>query len=162
MPAKSLRSSLRRQLSAYFAADSLGGPFVSEEDRPLAALGFGLADAVVRRLAPIALEAQQMTVAAEGLRAIAPLTDRNACFKAMSANERVARANEAPSTLVKAIGGVASTAIMLGDAVTGGNEEKIARAIDQLVAAVLRVVSMCVPLVPDRAALLAVLAEAIA
>jgi hypothetical protein len=162
MSAALLRRTLRRQLSAYFPADALGGPFVAEDARPLAELGFRVADVVVRQVAPIALEAQAMGAAAEGLRAIAPLADRAACFKAMTANERVARANEAPPNLVKAIGGVASTAIMLGDAVTGGNEDKIARAADQLASAVVRVVAMCVPLVPERAVLLAPIAAALA
>jgi hypothetical protein len=157
LSAATLRRSLRRQLSAYFKVESLGGAFVSEEAGPLAPSGFRLADAVVRRLVPLALEAQEMAGAAEGLRGIAPLTDRAACFKAMTANEKVARTNDAPPVLVKAVGGVASTAIMLGDAATTGSEEKTARAIEQLSSAVLRVVAICIPLVPDRAALLEVL-----
>src|SRR5690349_13742490 len=103
-----LRRALRRELSVFFPPDQLEGPFLVEDASSAELLGFKVADAIVRKLAPLAFSAQEMAGAAEGFRAIPPLSDKASCLKGMMEIERVARKHDPPNTLVRALGGAAS------------------------------------------------------
>ena len=156
-----LRRALRRELSVHFPPDQLEGPFLAEDAASAELLGFKVVDAVVRKLAPAVFAAQDMPGAAEGFRSIPPFVDKSACLKGMMEIEKVARKHEPPNTLVRALGGAASTAAMLADGARNPDEEKSRRSVTQFAAACGRVVSMSVPLVPDKRVLLGALIEAL-
>jgi hypothetical protein len=136
-----LRRTLRIQLSAYLPAAELEGPFTAETEAPLLTTTFRLVDAAVRVLAPAALSSGH-PASADGLRALAPVTDRALALKTMMSIEKVAHATKGPGPFFRAIGGVPSASVLVADAEPTGSEERLERAVGQLSGALVRVVAM--------------------
>lgn len=136
-----LRRHLRAQLSAYFPLPALEPLFAGSAEAPLLETTFRLVDAVVRQVAPAALEASHPSSAA-GLKALAPVSDRASALKTMMAIEKVAHGTQGPGPFFRAIGGAPSASVLVADAEASGSEERVERAVQQVCGALVRVVGM--------------------
>jgi len=128
-----LRARLLSELERYLPEESLRSYASGEALTPSA-----LADRAVRSLAARALEARQAADAASRVRGLPPIADAAVARGTMPALERIGRATNAPSDLVRSASQAAGALLRLDS--PGGEDA----GTEQLLAAVVRLAAVSV------------------